>query len=71
MKLIAQSCPNIEHLDLSKWCYLDHEMDKLELDDVGLVAIANACGHLVDVNLAGSDLGLEYLANGKLMHIIA
>ncbi|GKC58846.1 leucine-rich repeat, cysteine-containing subtype protein, partial [Tanacetum coccineum] len=53
MKLIAQSCPNIEHLDLSKLCYLDHEMDKLELDDVGLVAIANACGHLVDVNLAG------------------
>ncbi|GKE50252.1 leucine-rich repeat, cysteine-containing subtype protein [Tanacetum coccineum] len=52
MKLIAESCPNIEHLNLSKWYSLDHGMDKLEFDDVGLVAIANACGHLVDVNLS-------------------
>ena len=51
MKLIAESCPNIEHLYISKSYYLDHEMDKLEFDDVGLCAIANACSHLVDVNL--------------------
>ncbi|GJY80741.1 retrotransposon protein, putative, ty1-copia subclass [Tanacetum coccineum] len=125
MKLIAESGPNIEQLDLSKWRSLDHEMYKLEFDDVGLVAIANSCSHLVNVNLSGrlrfneigigslvrscknlrylwlnycvnvtdkslkmigaatrleeldlrgcnmiSDLGLEYLADGKLKHCL-
>ncbi|GJW33788.1 leucine-rich repeat, cysteine-containing subtype protein [Tanacetum coccineum] len=32
---------------------LDHEEGKLEFDDVGLCAIANACIHLEQVNLSG------------------
>ena len=59
MKLIAKSCPNLEQLNISKRYYLDHEMDKLEFDDVGLCAIANACIHLVDVNLSGREFFKE------------
>ncbi|GJU14346.1 retrovirus-related pol polyprotein from transposon TNT 1-94 [Tanacetum coccineum] len=29
-----------QHLDLSKWCYLDHELDKLEFDDGCVIQIA-------------------------------
>ncbi|GJT46134.1 leucine-rich repeat, cysteine-containing subtype protein [Tanacetum coccineum] len=64
MKMIAESCPNIEHLDLSKW--LDQKVGKLEFDDVGLVAIANACGHLVNVNLSGR-LGFREIGIGSLV----
>ena len=55
MKLIAESCPNIKDLILSSRQYndQDQEVDKLEFDDVGLCAIADACIHLVRVYLFG------------------
>nr|GEU54215.1 hypothetical protein [Tanacetum cinerariifolium] len=52
MKQIAESCPNIHHLDLSLSQY-HLGVRKLEFDDVGLCAIANACIHLDRVNLSG------------------
>ncbi|PWA74215.1 Leucine-rich repeat, cysteine-containing subtype [Artemisia annua] len=48
MKLIVESCPNIKYLNLS---YYNHEVGKLEFDDVGLCAIADACVNLFDVDL--------------------
>ncbi|PWA76337.1 Leucine-rich repeat, cysteine-containing subtype [Artemisia annua] len=83
MKLIAESCPNIKILNLFHPPGPRHEVGKLEFDDVGLCAIAEACNHLVYVNLGGrlhfkdigigsliSDLGLEYLADGDLKHCL-
>ncbi|GKF23790.1 leucine-rich repeat, cysteine-containing subtype protein [Tanacetum coccineum] len=71
MKLIAESCPNIKGLNLSSRRYPDHDDHevgkylKLEFDDVGLCAIADACIHLVHVNLSGrlrfEEIGIGYL----------
>ncbi|GKE19195.1 leucine-rich repeat, cysteine-containing subtype protein [Tanacetum coccineum] len=53
MKLIADSCPNIKSLMISVEQNLDYEVGKLEFNDVGLQAVADACIHLVYVNLRG------------------
>lgn len=65
MKLIAESCPNVEHLDLSLRENIDPE-GKLEFDDVGLCAIAEACDHLVYVYLGGR-LHLKDIGIGSLV----
>ncbi|PWA95545.1 Leucine-rich repeat, cysteine-containing subtype [Artemisia annua] len=63
MKLIAESCPNIKYLNLS---YYNHEVGKLEFDDVGLCAIADACVNLVDVDLYGRS-GVKEKGIGSLV----
>ncbi|PWA90360.1 Leucine-rich repeat, cysteine-containing subtype [Artemisia annua] len=76
MKLIAESCPNIKILNLFHPPGPRHEVGKLEFDDVGLCAIAEACNHLVYVNLGGrlhfKDIGIGslYLANGDLRYCL-
>ncbi|GJZ50628.1 leucine-rich repeat, cysteine-containing subtype protein [Tanacetum coccineum] len=66
MKMIAESCRNIEHLDLSFRKYRDQKVGKLEFDDVGLCAIANACIHLDYVDLSGR-LGFREIGIGSLV----
>ncbi|PWA81261.1 Leucine-rich repeat, cysteine-containing subtype [Artemisia annua] len=66
MKLIAESCPNIKHLDLSLSKYLDHQVAELEFDDVGLCAIASACIHMDHVNLYGR-LHIKEIGIGSLV----
>ena len=65
MKLIAESCPNIKILNLFHPPGPRHEVGKLEFDDVGLRAIAEACNQLVYVNLGGrlhfKDIGIGSL----------
>ncbi|GKD61565.1 leucine-rich repeat, cysteine-containing subtype protein [Tanacetum coccineum] len=53
MRLIADSCLNLKNLVLSIKQNLDPEVGKLEFNDVGLQAVADACIHLVYVSLSG------------------
>nr|GEX50209.1 hypothetical protein [Tanacetum cinerariifolium] len=52
MKLIADSCPNLKNLMLSIEQNLDPKDGKLEFNDVGLLAVADACSHLVYVDVS-------------------